>query len=50
VLEAGGRALVSFHAGSGVRHLDQWWGRAVDIDFRFLGAAASALHRRRKTV
>ncbi len=35
VLRPGGLVLVSFHAGSEVRHLDQWWGHAVDVDFRF---------------
>ena len=39
VLAAGGRVLVSFHVGSEVRHLEQWWGLAVDIDFRFLEVA-----------
>jgi hypothetical protein len=36
VLRAGGRVLVSFHAGSEVTHLEQWWSQAVDIDFRSL--------------
>ncbi len=27
--------LVSFHVGSEVRHLSEWWGKEVDIDFRF---------------
>jgi hypothetical protein len=31
--------LVSFHVGSEVSHLEQWWGQAVDIDFRFLEVA-----------
>ncbi|MEV0196454.1 class I SAM-dependent methyltransferase [Nonomuraea sp. NPDC050691] len=35
-LRPSGLLLVSFHAGSEVRHLDEWWGHAVDIDFRFL--------------
>ena len=39
VLGTGGRVLVSFHVGSEVRHLEQWWGQAVDIDFRFLEVA-----------
>ena len=38
VLRAG-RVLVSFHAGSEVRHPEQWWSQAVDIDFRFLEVA-----------
>jgi SAM-dependent methyltransferase len=35
VLQPGGLFLVSFHAGSEVRHLDEWWGHPVDVDFRF---------------
>ncbi len=35
VLRPQGLFLVSFHAGSEVRHLGEWWGRAVDVDFRF---------------
>ncbi len=35
VLQPQGLFLVSFHAGSEVRHLDEWWGHAVDVDFRF---------------
>ena len=30
-----GLFLASFHAGSQVRHLGEWWGYAVDLDFRF---------------
>ncbi|MFW6694458.1 class I SAM-dependent methyltransferase [Streptomyces sp. MAR4 CNX-425] len=36
VLRPGGRLLVAFHAGTEVRHLDDWWGHPVDVDFRFL--------------
>jgi hypothetical protein len=36
VLRPSGLALVAFHIGSEVRHLDQWWGVEVDVDFRFL--------------
>jgi SAM-dependent methyltransferase len=35
VLRPRGLVLVAFHIGSEVRHLDQWWGQAVDVDFRF---------------
>jgi SAM-dependent methyltransferase len=35
VLRPRGLFLVAFHIGSEVRHLDQWWGHAVDVDFRF---------------
>jgi SAM-dependent methyltransferase len=36
VLRPGGVALVSFHVGDEVRHIDEWHGEAVDLDFRFL--------------
>ena len=36
VLRPGGLSLVAFHIGAEVRHVDQWWGHAVDLDFRFL--------------
>jgi len=36
VIEVGGPLLVAFHAGQEVRHLDEWWGEDVDVDFRFL--------------
>lgn len=39
VLRPGGRALVSFHIGSEVRHVTEWWGQEVDLDFRFLETA-----------
>jgi len=35
-LEPSGLLLVSFHMGLEVRHLSDWWGHPVDIDFRFL--------------
>ena len=35
VLRPGGLFLVAFHVGAEVRHLDEWWGLAVDVDFRF---------------
>jgi len=35
VLRPGGLFLVAFHIGAEVRHLDEWWGHAVDVDFRF---------------
>jgi SAM-dependent methyltransferase len=35
VLRPHGLFLVSFHIGSEVRHLDEWWAHAVDVDFRF---------------
>jgi ubiquinone/menaquinone biosynthesis C-methylase UbiE len=36
VLRPGGAALVSFHVGTEVRHLSDWLGHQVDVDFRFL--------------
>ncbi len=35
VLRPSGHFLVSFHIGSEVRHHANWWGREVDLDFRF---------------
>jgi SAM-dependent methyltransferase len=40
VLRPGGLFLVAFHVGVEVRHLDEWWDHAVDLDFRFLEPAA----------
>lgn len=40
VLRPDGRLLVSFHIGSEVRHLAEWWGHPVDVDFHFLDVAA----------
>jgi SAM-dependent methyltransferase len=37
VLRPGALCLVAFHAGMEVRHLDQWLGQEVDVDFRFFG-------------
>jgi hypothetical protein len=39
VLRPGGAALISFHGGSEVRHLDDWWGTAVSLDAYFRSAA-----------
>jgi SAM-dependent methyltransferase len=36
VLGPRGRLLLAFHAGSGVHHRAEWYGHAVDLDFRFL--------------
>ncbi|HEV7760146.1 MAG TPA: class I SAM-dependent methyltransferase [Acidimicrobiales bacterium] len=33
-LRPGGIVLVGTHVGDGVRHLDEWWGHPVDLDFR----------------
>lgn len=47
VIAAGGPLLVAFHTGPDVRHLDEWWGEDVDLDFRFLepGPVGAALER-----
>ncbi len=47
VLRARGLLLVAFHVGSEVRHLAEWWGHPVDVDFRFLQPpdVAEALER-----
>jgi ubiquinone/menaquinone biosynthesis C-methylase UbiE len=47
VLRPSGLMLVSFHLGGEVRHLDEWWGHEVDLDFRFLElpGVAAALSR-----
>ncbi len=42
VLRPSGLLLVAFHVGSEVRHLAQWWGVDVDVDFRFLDMAGVA--------
>jgi len=35
VLHQDGALLVGFHVGEQVVHLDEWWGRAVSLDFSF---------------
>lgn len=40
VLRPGGALLLSFHIGAEVRHLDEWWGHPVDVEFHFLQPAA----------
>lgn len=37
--------LVAFHLGAEVRHMAQWWGHEVDVDFHFLavGDVSAAL-------
>lgn len=42
VLRAGAPLFVGFHVGSEVRHLDEWWGHAVDLDFTFYETAEMA--------
>lgn len=38
VLRPGAPLLLAVHLGSEVRHLAEWWGYAVDVDFRFVEA------------
>lgn len=35
VLVPGGTLLAAVHVGDEVRHLDEWWGEPVSVDFRF---------------
>jgi len=35
VLAPGGLLLVSFHLGTEIRHLSDWFGHEVDVDFQF---------------
>lgn len=35
VLIPGGILLLTFHIGQEIKHLDQWWGKEVSIDFIF---------------
>ncbi|MCB9456176.1 MAG: class I SAM-dependent methyltransferase [Anaerolineaceae bacterium] len=35
VLQPGGMLLLAFHGGNEVVHLDEWWGKAVALDFTF---------------
>jgi ubiquinone/menaquinone biosynthesis C-methylase UbiE len=39
VLCAGGVLLLSFHVGEEAKHLDEWWGKEVNIDFYFYQTA-----------
>jgi SAM-dependent methyltransferase len=35
VVAPGGVLLAAVHVGTEVRHLDEWWGEPVSVDFRF---------------
>lgn len=35
ILKPGGVVLAAFHAGDEIRHLDEWWGETVSLDFIF---------------
>jgi len=40
VLRPGGIALLAFHVGTETRHLEEWFGQVVDLDFHFYDFAA----------
>ncbi|MFI8454164.1 class I SAM-dependent methyltransferase [Kitasatospora sp. NPDC085464] len=44
VLRPSGVLLVSFHLGTEVRRMAEWWGHRVDVDFHFLETGAVADH------
>lgn len=35
VLKPGGVLLVTFHVGTEIKHLDEWWEKPVNLDFAF---------------
>ena len=35
VLRAGGMLLLGYHVGEEVKHIDEWWGKEVSVDFYF---------------
>ena len=39
VVRPGGVLLAAVHVGTEVRHLDEWWGEPVSVDFRFFEVA-----------
>lgn len=39
ILKPDGRLLLAFHLGQEIRHLDEWWGRKVSVDFVFFQRA-----------
>lgn len=42
VIRPGGPLLVSFHVGDEIRHMDDWWGHPVRLDFVFFGVEEMA--------
>ena len=44
VLRLGGLALLAFHIGDEVRHLDEWWEKPVSLDFHFYQPETLARH------
>ena len=43
-LRPGGLLLLVFHIGDETIHLDEWWGRRVNVDFNFLPTAEITTH------
>ena len=39
VLRRGGTLLLAYHVGEEVKHLDEWWGKKVSVDFYFYRTA-----------
>jgi SAM-dependent methyltransferase len=35
VLKPGGVLLITFHIGNEIKHFDEWWDKAVNLDFAF---------------
>jgi SAM-dependent methyltransferase len=35
VLKPGGILLLTFHIGDEIKHMDEWWGKPVNLDFAF---------------
>jgi SAM-dependent methyltransferase len=44
VLRPGGMALLAFHIGDEVKHLEEWWEKPVSLDFHFYQPATLARH------
>jgi SAM-dependent methyltransferase len=40
VLRPNGVLLLTFHIGQEIKHLDEWWGKEVSLDFLFFETAA----------
>jgi hypothetical protein len=35
VLKPGGILLITFHIGTEIKHLDNWWEKSVNLDFAY---------------
>jgi SAM-dependent methyltransferase len=46
VLKPGGLVLLAFHVGQEVKHLDEWYGHAVQADFYFFRPEAMTVYLR----